>query len=870
MINSIKNKLLAYLTGIILFLSLTIGLSSYLLMNKYLTKIISDELALAAQITSTSVGQYIEQKKNILERVGQGPVLEEYVFKYKPLPMLRYLSKFRREFPLLSYINEDGQEELKVIKGVESDQFRNIGNQLYFQDALWTPGKAVISPAEFNSDLKEPVINVALAIYNYFGDTFMGILNASLPLSQLAEITEKTPIGKSGFVSLIDKKGTVLIHPEKSNILQKIKGKGENRDSIISKLTALESGTARAHILGIDGFVSYAPVKGHHFSVMVTLPYEEFIADLNAYRNRVFMLALLSIIIMGLMAMVISKRFTDPIVELSRASLDVSEGNFSRTINIHSKDETGMLARSFNQMISHIQAFRYELIAEKEYSENIMASMNDALFILNPRGSIKKISGATCRFSGYSEEELIGKQISFLIDGMKTNECNGLFQIPFQRGEELQLIRKDGIKVPVNFSVSMILDNKKRTQDILCVAHNITERKQWEESLLSLKKAIETVQLGITISDVDRNIVYINRAEAKMHGYEVDELFGKKTSIFAPPEIHDKVNSQNIKHFKQRHKESVNIRKNGSAFPVLLRSDIILNDDGEPLGIITTCEDITERKKEEKEAQLRRQQLIHADKMKSLGVLVSGVAHEINNPNNFIRLNSQTLKEIIESLLPVLEESGKDKDDYLVGYMTFDKASKKLYELMDGIIGGSMRIEGIVSKLKDFARQDTFDYTEDVDINKVAKGALSMMENMIKKSTDRFLVNYGEKLPLIEGNELELEQVIINLLSNACQALTGREKEISLSTLYDKPSKTVKIIVSDEGIGMSGEIIGRIEEPFVTSKREQGGLGLGLSVSSAIIRNHGGKMEFASKSGEGTVATLTLPLARNKDMRKEI
>lgn len=871
MIASLKNKLLAYLTGVIIFISLAIGLTSYFLMNEYLTKAITDELMLAAQMTSASLTQYLDRKKDMLERVGKGHEVEEYIFKYKSLPMLKYFGKFREEFPLLSFINKEGQEELKVIKGTESDNYRNIGKDLFFQDALWAPNRTVISPAMLSEDLGEPAINMALALYNYFGDKFMGMIYASVPLSQLSSITEATKIRKGGYISLIDSKGTVLIHGDKKYILKKIEGKGENSRSIISKSRALEKGFGRATLLGTDGFISYAPLKNYNLIVMVTLPYDEFMSDIKAFRNLVALLALFTILISGLAAAFISKRFTAPIIELSRASLKVSEGNFSATIDFSSGDETGTLARSFNRMVSHIQESRNELIAEKEYTENIMASMNDALFILDSYGKIKKVSGATCRISGYSEEELTGKHITFLIEGINDEEKKGdqIFQMPFDHGSEMELLRKDGASVPVNFSVSNILDKSKRVQDILCVAHNITERKQWEESLLSLKKAIETVELGITISDVDRNIVYVNRAEAEMHGYRVGELFGKKTSLFAPGELHHPASSNDLKKFKQRLKESVNLRKNGTTFPVMLRSDVILNDEGEPLGIITTCEDITERKKEENEARLRQQQLIHADKMKSLGVLVSGVAHEINNPNNFIGLNSQTLKEIMDSLLPLIEEMSGKENEYLLGYMTFDKANQKIYELIEGIREGSKRIEGIVSKLKDFSRQDTFDYTEDVHINKVAQAALSMMGNMIKKSTDRFLAEYGENIPMLKGNKLELEQVIINLLTNACQALSDRDKGITLSTRYDKSSEDVKVIVHDEGTGMSPEMMDRIEEPFVTSKREQGGLGLGLSVSSAIIRKHGGKMKFSSHMGEGTTVTLILPLKHIETVDKE-
>ena len=130
---------------------------------------------------------------------------------------------------------------------------------------------------------------------------------------------------------------------------------------------------------------------------------------------------------------------------------------------------------------------------------------------------------------------------------------------------------------------------------------------------------------------------------------------------------------------------------------------------------------------------------------------------------------------------------------------------------------------------------------------------------MIKKTTSDFQVNYAEGLPSFCGNGQRIEQVVINLLVNACQAMGSQRKQLRVSTGYDHRTHSLFVEVEDGGMGISPEIIERITDPFFTTKRDSGGTGLGLSISDTIIRDHGGHLEFHSSPGVGTVATIWLP-----------
>jgi signal transduction histidine kinase len=276
-------------------------------------------------------------------------------------------------------------------------------------------------------------------------------------------------------------------------------------------------------------------------------------------------------------------------------------------------------------------------------------------------------------------------------------------------------------------------------------------------------------------------------------------------------------------------------------------------------------EEIAERKRSQELAQLRQQQLMQADKMATLGILSSGVAHEINNPNNFILLNAKIFSRAWDDVAPILEEYCEQHGDFALAGMPYTQASQRIGQLITGMSEGAQRIQKIVQGLKDFARQDTGELDQSVDINSVIEAAVLIAGNLIKKSTDSFSCEHGSDLPEIKGNAQQLEQVIINLLTNACQALEDRGDGISIRTLHDEDAGSVIVEVRDAGTGVSPEDLKHIMDPFFTTKRSSGGTGLGLSISYNIIKAHGGSLDFTSELGKGTEVVLSLPVNREAE-----
>lgn len=182
--------------------------------------------------------------------------------------------------------------------------------------------------------------------------------------------------------------------------------------------------------------------------------------------------------------------------------------------------------------------------------------------------------------------------------------------------------------------------------------------------------------------------------------------------------------------------------------------------------------------------------------------------------------------------------------------------------MLDEMQGGARRIKRIVEDLKDFARRDDAPAFEDVDLNAVVQAAVRLVEPSIRKATRRFQPAYAPDLPAVRGNAQRIEQVVVNLVMNACEALADPERAVSVETGADRERGTVWLRVTDEGVGIAPEHLPRLTDPFFTTKRESGGTGLGLSVSAGIVKEHGGTLDFSSRPGSGTTVSMTLPTAR--------
>ena len=246
-------------------------------------------------------------------------------------------------------------------------------------------------------------------------------------------------------------------------------------------------------------------------------------------------------------------------------------------------------------------------------------------------------------------------------------------------------------------------------------------------------------------------------------------------------------------------------------------------------------------------------QLIHSEKMASIGQLAAGIAHEINNPIGYVKSNLTVLNEYIDLFKGALN----DAQPHLTENDELTFAQQDVDELIGSCLEGVDRVAEIVSSLNSFARKEDNTKTSLVDINKVIQDSIKIAWNNIKHTCE-VVVEADESLPPIMGHKGELQQVFINLLVNASHAI----EDNGIITIKSWHQGTVNVSVTDNGAGMTVNTQKKLFEPFYTTKPEGKGTGLGLSVSYAIIEHHRGKISVDSELGKGTRFDLRFPLVK--------
>ncbi|GAB4299747.1 MAG: hypothetical protein Fur0034_11710 [Desulfuromonadia bacterium] len=298
-------------------------------------------------------------------------------------------------------------------------------------------------------------------------------------------------------------------------------------------------------------------------------------------------------------------------------------------------------------------------------------------------------------------------------------------------------------------------------------------------------------------------------------------------------------------------------RGDGSTFPASVDVKRI-SLRGEDV-VYGTVRDLTETLRLEEEARTIQAELIYANKMSSLGLLVAGVAHEVNNPANYILANAELLKRVATDLDRCLAALSGNGDSLLLGGLPVDEVRSSFPGMVDAIISGAERIHAIVSGLKEYSRKGR-ESRGSHDLDDIIDNALLLVRHRISSFTDFFHYQRHPHPIKIFCSAQQIEQVLINILLNALESLPSRDRGVTLSAVVDAKRQNAVMTVVDEGVGIPPDHQERIFEPFFTTRLDRGGTGLGLSISRSIVRQHGGTIQIESEPGRGTTVTVTLPL----------
>ncbi|MEH2083615.1 MAG: PAS domain S-box protein [Nostoc sp.] len=434
---------------------------------------------------------------------------------------------------------------------------------------------------------------------------------------------------------------------------------------------------------------------------------------------------------------------------------------------------------------------------------------------------------------------------------------------------------------------------------------NLTS-EQAEEALFRLAAIVESSEDAIISKTLDGVIVSWNLGAERIFGYKVKEVLGQHVTILIPP---DRINeeTQIIQKLRQgeriEHFETVRQHKDGTLIDISLTISPIKNSAGTIIGASKIARDISTRKQIEKalqesEAQLRQKaiklettllklkrtqtQLVQNEKMSSLGQLVAGIAHEINNPVNFIYANLKPANEYIQDLLRLLRlyqkyyPSPVAEIQYGSEEIDLDFLVEDLPKLLSSMEVGAVRIQTIVRSLRNFSRMDEAEIKQ-VNIHEGIDSTLMILQHRLKGKFDReikVVKNYGN-LPLVECKASQLNQVFMNIICNAIDALEERDLQRTFSEIEQQPSQIlictnmldshhVQIRIIDNGLGIPKFAQERLFDPFFTTKSVGKGTGLGLSISYQIVtEKHNGSLRCHSIPDRETEFVIQIPIRQD-------
>ncbi len=355
---------------------------------------------------------------------------------------------------------------------------------------------------------------------------------------------------------------------------------------------------------------------------------------------------------------------------------------------------------------------------------------------------------------------------------------------------------------------------------------------------------LESASEGILLINASGRIILVNAAAERMFGYDHDELLGQTLEILLPDRIRAGHREHRAGYFAGPRVRPMGSglalagrRKDGAEFPVEISLSYVQAPEGMTAMALIT--DITERKRVEAELRQQRETLYQTEKLAALGTLSAGIAHEMNNPLGIITSR-------IEVMLLDAEELN---------------VPTQVLEDLRVLHRATQRVARIATNLRSFARQAPREHAP-VDLNAVVQETLALMQKPLEIDNIRLLTSLEPALPPIMGDASTLQQVLLNLVTNAREAM-GSGGEIRIETgAAPERAGWVRMVIADTGPGISAEELSKVFDPFYTTKRS--GTGLGLSVSYGIIQDHRGTVDVQSMPGRGTTFALAFPAVSNE------
>ncbi|MEX0654594.1 MAG: PAS domain S-box protein [Phycisphaeraceae bacterium] len=488
---------------------------------------------------------------------------------------------------------------------------------------------------------------------------------------------------------------------------------------------------------------------------------------------------------------------------------------------------------------------RYRLLAER---------ISDMISWHDSEGRYRYASPNSRELTGYNPEELVGQSAFARIhpDDIPTVQASHERTL---RGEVTGPVafrkrHRDGSYRWVEVTVRPVFEESSgELKEILCLTRDITERREAEQNLRLIQSAVNQVEEAVLITEAELDrpgprIVYANPAFTRMSGYTAEEVIGRTPRILQGPRTSRAVLDQ-LRHQLSRGEpfagETMNYRKDGSEYMLNWHIAPVRDESGRITHWVSIQRDVTQEKKAEQLARQRQAELAHVGRLSTMGEMASELAHELNQP-------LAAIANYVQGAKRRLGESRMGQDD--------------LRTVFDRIAGQADRAGQIIRRLRRFVRKRE-PQRSTVNVNRLVRDVIELIEPEIRHQSVQMQLDLADALPAVAVDAVQIEQVILNLVRNAVEAMEQTPTEARRLRVVSQAedAKAVVVRVIDHGPGIPEHQLSHIFEPFFTTK--QRGMGMGLPISLSITEAHGGRLESRRDVEGGMDFRLVIPAAND-------
>ena len=751
-----------------------------------------------------------------------------------------------QQFETLSVFNAHGKLKLTTSPALSA----NIG-KTYSGKAIFTKPfiqkEVCVGEPEFVRSLNAVIAAVFVPIISKQGKP-VGVLSATFKLNHLIDIVQNYPVPKKTVLRFVDRKGLVIAHSGKNLFALKNGPLSLTYSAWPIIQAAMANELTRSQKYEHEGtsyLGTFSILKTAGWGIVIDTHMNAIIAEAKVFTMKLlfanialFAIALTAAVILGQQITISQERTQtmlaksediwhsivnsipnivllvdiDGTIQFANRTLGHTNG-MSQTKEVIGKKVCEYVKPEYRPIIEQTIKHVFETGRSAKYQSEGISSNNSSLWHETQVGPVKqadKVVSVVFVITDISERK------------KSENEMAATVQTERQHIKELQKAY-DSIEKSHEASLNLMDDIRKEIEQRKIAEKNLFEEHAFSENL------IQTAPVIILVIKKNK-IVRFNPYFEQISGYKLEELRNKDCIDTLLPEYERnrirKVLDKTATDTQTNNIVNPIITKDGRELIIEWQNKALKDDRGKVIGILSIGQDITQR-------QLLQQELIQTEKLAAIGELVSGIAHEINNPLTSVVGFSKLLQD--ETELP-------DKEK----------------EQIDTIYSESIRIKKIISNLLSFARKKE-EQNKPINVNTSLRKILEMREYELKVNHIKVTAKLDDRIPLVKADSQRIMQVFLNIINNAEQAMTDARGEGNLTVITSSEENTVRVEFTDDGLGISKENINKVFDPFFTTKTVGKGTGLGLSVSYGIIKSLNGNI-FVESSGKGKGTTFIIEI----------